>query len=194
MAKKKQIDSTPKIYVYYDKKTGEIFSVTNEISTRYDNGVVMPYSEVEKLLSGEWRFIDYKVGYKDINDKSALSILPSDYYNAGYTFKNNLISWVKETSNDAECIVEWNNVDNAWYFYLSSDVKNSHTDTHLIFFATLETDFDFLIRTIVINVDNITSGKVKIPFESNFEHKIDKISLSTKNVFKSYKLKVIHDN
>lgn len=193
MAKKKQINLTPKIYVYYDKKTGEIFSVTNEISTRYDHGVVMPYSEVEKLLSGEWRFLDYKVGYKDPNDKESLSILPSDYYNAGYTFKNNLISWVKEKDGDSECMVEWNAKDSAWYFYLTDGVKNLHTDTHLIFFITLETDFDFLVRTIVISVDSITHGKVKIPFESNFEHKIDTLSMSTKNVFKSYNLKVIYE-
>ena len=66
--------------------------------------------------------------------------------------------------------------------------------TQLMFFVTLETDFDFLIRTIFVKISNILADdKVSIPFESTLESNIDRISISTKNVFKSYKLKVINE-
>ena len=64
----------------------------------------------------------------------------------------------------------------------------------LVFFVTLENDFDFLLRTIFINLaDLITSDVISFPFESNIEHKIDKISISSKLIFKSYGLRIIHD-
>ena len=51
-----------------------------------------------------------------------------------------------------------------------------------------------IIRTIFISLqDLLASDKISIPFESKLENKIDKISISSKLVFKSYGLKVIND-
>jgi hypothetical protein len=92
----------------------------------------------------------------------------------------------------------WNNKDKSWQFKLSEAVKTVYRDSlltpRLVFFVTLETDFDFLIRTIFIEtVDLFSSECVRIPFESKVEHDIDKISISSKLVFKNYGLKVIHE-
>jgi hypothetical protein len=63
-----------------------------------------------------------------------------------------------------------------------------------IFFVTLENDFDFLVRTIFLQaVDLLSSEKLIVPFDSSLEHKINKISISSKLVFKTYGLKIIHD-
>ena len=64
----------------------------------------------------------------------------------------------------------------------------------LVFFVTLETDFDFLIRTIFIDTQDLLSSKyLAIPFISTLETKIDKISISSKLVFQTYKLRIVHE-
>jgi hypothetical protein len=61
----------------------------------------------------------------------------------------------------------------------------------LVFFVTLETDFDFLIRTIFVDsVDLISSKQISVPFTTKIEKRIDKISISSKLVFKTYGLKI----
>ena len=193
---KKQINAPQKYYVYYDKKTGSILSATNEVSTRYDYGIEVLFEDIEKFISGEWKFQDYVIGYKNPDDKSTLAILSRDYL--GYTFKNSMVEWITEQSKDTECVVEWDGPNSKWNFYLDNDFKkhynNTILDTQLMFFVTLETDFDFLIRTIFVKIPLLLAEPIlSVPFESTIESKIDKISISTKNVFKSYKLKVINE-
>lgn len=196
MAKRKLFNEPHKYYVYYDKKTGNILSVSNEKSSKYEYGIEVLFSDIEKLMSGEWKFQDYTVGYKNPDDKSTLCVLSRDHL--GYTFKNNTVEWVTEQSNDTDCIVEWNKLNKCWNFYLDNEFKKTYNntilDTQLMFFVTLETDFDFLIRTIFVKISKLLlDNVVSIPFESNLESNINKISISTKNVFKSYKLKVINE-
>ena len=196
MAKKNLINIPHKYYVYYDKKSGKILSVTNETSTKYEYGIEVLFNDIEKFISGEWKFQDYVIGYKNPDDKSTLGVLSRDHL--GYTFKNNIVEWVIEQSKDTDCVVEWNKLDKCWNFYLDKEFKKTYNntilDTQLMFFVTLETDFDFLIRTIFVKISNILADdKVSIPFESTLESNIDRISISTKNVFKSYKLKVINE-
>ena len=198
MAKKQPRNSSPKYYVYYDKQTGKILSATNEISTRYDYGLEIPFAEFEKFMSGEYKFQDFVVGYKNLNDKSTLSLLLRDRYGADYTFRNSMVVWITEQSKDAECVVEWDKSNSTWNFYLDENYKKNYNsairDMQLLFFVTLETDFDFLIRTISIRVsDLLESNNISIPFESTMEFKIDKISISTNSILKSYKLKVINE-
>jgi hypothetical protein len=55
----------------------------------------------------------------------------------------------------------------------------------------LANDFDFLIRTIFINVqDLILLDKVEKIFESRLEKDITKISIASNIVFQSYGLKI----
>lgn len=196
MAKRKSVSEPHKYYVYYDKKTGNILSVTNEKSSRYEYGIEVPFADIEKFMLGEWKFQDYTIGYKNPDDRSTLGVLSRDHL--GYTFKNNMVEWVTEQPKNADCIVEWDKVNKCWNFYLDDEFKKTYNntilDTQLMFFVTLETDFDFLIRTIFVKISKLLSDKVvSLPFESNLEMDINRISISTKNVFKSYKLKVIND-
>ena len=61
MAKKKQLDLTPRYYVYYDKKSGKILSIGNEKDDSYEYGIESTWPEVENLVSGAWSFKDYLV-------------------------------------------------------------------------------------------------------------------------------------
>ena len=183
--------------MYYDKKSGEILSVTKEKSSRYEYGLTTTYEEVEHFLNGTWHFRDYVVGYKRLaNNKTALSIIPVD--DQSFVFRNNVFEWITKTKKDTDLVVEWNGPSKEWYFYLGKKFKEKYEDNiftpKLVFFVTLETDLDFLIRTIYIELqDLITRDKVAVPFDSNIEQHIDKISIGSKLVFKSYGLKVIHE-
>lgn len=185
-----------KYYVYYDKKTGAILSATNEKSLVFEHGIEVDFSEVEGLLTGTCDFKDYIVGYKRLADNSTvLAILPIG--NDGYTFKNNVFEWISENPH-AECMVEWNGPLAMWTVSLTDAVKNTYKDyistSKLVFFVTLESDLDFLVRTIYVDVQHLlASNSIKIPFTTSLEHKINKISISSKLVFKSYGLKVIYE-
>ena len=78
---------TPKYYVCYDKKTGRIFSVSNEKSTRYEYSIEVEFEDVENFLNGAWHFKDYIVDYKRLsNGSTVLAIMATE--DQGYTFKN----------------------------------------------------------------------------------------------------------
>lgn len=181
-----------KYYVYYDRQSCAILSVTNEKSSQYEYGCELPFEEVEKLLSGEWKFSDYIVGYTD----SKYSIISSTA--PGYAFKHNLFEWIVEQDKDTECIVEWNKKRKAWLFFLSDSYLKTHNDIifipDLVFFVTMASDFDFLVRTIRVSMQPLLAAQyIEVPFESSIEHQIDKISISSKLVFKSYRLQIKND-
>lgn len=188
---------SPKYYVFYEKRSGKILSVGNEKDPRFEYGIEVQFDEIENLLTGKWHFRDYLVGYKrDIDGSSRLSVVPNS--EQGYIFKNNIFEWITETKKKVECLVSWNGPGKCWDFSLDEKSKQMYLETvlvpKLVFFVTLESDFDFLIRTIFIDsLDLVSSEKLSIPFESSLESKIDKISISSKLVFKSYGLKVINE-
>lgn len=194
MAKKKQLNSTPRYFVYYNKKSGKILSIGNERDDSYEYGIEATWAEVEKLIDGSWSFNDYLVGYKRQPDGSSiLAVVPNTEH--GYIFKNNIFEWITDTNEKAECIVAWNGPSECWEFSLNDSVKAVYNDSllipKLVFFVTLETDFDFLIRTIFVDsVDLISSKQISVPFTTKIEKRIDKISISSKLVFKTYGLKI----
>lgn len=195
MVKKK--NAPQKYYVYYDKRTGEIFSISNERNSTYEYELVTSYNEIEKFLTDEWKFRDYLVAYKRLSDDTTeLSIIPKA--DDQYAFRNSIYEWIDTTTKNPEVIVEWNNLDNKWNFFLGKTVKDSYNAgllaSKLTFFVTLETDFDFLINTIKIDVQDLMSrGKVSIPFSSVFEKDINKISIGTRLIFKNYGLKIVNE-
>lgn len=197
MAKKKPIDLTPKYYVYYDRRSGRILSVGNEKDSSFDHGIETTYQEVENLIDGTWSLKDFIVSYKrQIDGSLKLAIIPNT--DQGYIFKNNIFEWITETNEKAECIVTWNGLNLCWDFSLNPSIKAVYNDSllvpKLVFFVTLETDFDFLVRTIFVDtIDLMSSEKISVPFTSKIEHRSNKVSISSKLVFKTYGLKVIHE-
>lgn len=190
-------NSPQKYYVYFDKRTGEIFSVSNERNTNYEHELVCTFVEVEKFLTGEWHFKDYLVGYKrTVTDETVLSVMPK--VDDEYAFRNNVYEWIHPSKDETEVCVEWNGKNQSWYFSFSDKVKDIYNDgllaSTLTFFVTLETDFDFLIRTIVVDVQEMLLRKsVKVPFTSSFETDNKKISIGTRLVLRSYSLRIINE-
>lgn len=196
MAKKRR-NSTPQYYVYYDKRTGGILSVSNEQDTSYEYEFKTTYESVRRFISGEWEFKDYLIGYKRLaDDETQLSIIPK--FDEEYAFRNNVYEWIKPIDTESEVIVSWCKHRRVWEISLSETAKQSYNDgilsPRLVFFVTLETDFDFLINTIYVDVQSlITQEKIVVPFSSVFEEDISKISIGSRLVFKTYSLRVINE-
>jgi len=180
-------------YIYYEKKSGEIIAVSNEKTDRYEFGIEIDFEIAKNFLSGKWKFRDYQVGYHKDSGKATVLSLTTEF--SGYNFNNKVFEWIDESTEDTDCTVEWNFKDKVWNFSLSQVFKqeyNSILAPHLVFFVTLENDSDFLVRTIFIATqDMLDSVCVTVPFESLLELDINKIAISSKLVFKNYKLKVI---
>ena len=191
----KQINLPHKYYIYYDKKTGEIFSVTNEETNRYETGIEVKFEDVENFLTGKWHFRDYQVGYHKDTGKTTVLATTNEY--SGYTFNNNVFEWITESNDSADCVVEWNLRDRVWNFILSTTFKKTYNtilSPKLVFFVTLENDNDFLIRTIFISAEELLKSTcVTVPFESDIETQLDRIAISSKLVFETYGLKVIYE-
>lgn len=188
--------STPKHYLYYDKKTGEILSVTNEINPKYESKIEISFDDADKFLSGERHFRDYVVGYKRVAGDTVLSIIFK--IDDQYSTKEDFYEWLLPSKKDTEVTVEWNKVQKSWNFVLKESAKKFYTDSNLLpklsFYVTAENNFDFLIRTIDIEVEDLIKNKVVVvPFVNKLEEDINRISLGTKLVFKTYKLKVTYE-
>lgn len=195
MAKKSEI---PKYFVYYENRTGTILSVTNEKSDKYENGIEVKFDEIEKFLTGEWQFCNYVVGYKRLPSNVTIRcILPAT--DPMYGFRHNVFEWINDTTNkNAELYVEWDSPCKSWNFLLNPKLKTTIANevvlSKLLFFVTLEDDFDFLIRTISIDLQDLLSNeKVSFSFISNKEADISKISISSKLVLRSYGLTIINE-
>ena len=187
--------SIPKYYAYYDKRTGGLLSVTNEKSTIHKHYIEIPFEMHDKLVSGKEKFDDYLVGNLTTDDgKTVLSLVPK--LGEAYSFKNTMLEIVdRPVSKHTELAIEWNKDKKYWSFSLSDSAKarigDSLSDARIPFFIILESDFDFLIRTIIINCrDLIRKSKVSVPFEDDMESRIDKITMSTKLTFQSYGLNI----
>jgi hypothetical protein len=182
-------------YVYYDKKTGKILSISTKDDS-YEHGIKVSFDEVYDLLVGTVPFSNFIVSYKKSSDgKTKLGLVKNSDF--GYVFKNNIFEWITSTAKNQECIITWDKPNQCWEISLSDSAVSVHQDTSsqkLVFFVTLEHDFDFLVRTIFIPFDDLlASKKIVVPFISTVENKIDKISISSKIVFKSYGLRIIHE-
>jgi hypothetical protein len=171
-------------------------SVGVEPNPHFEHYIIQPFELVEQLISGRRKFSEFEVSYKKIGTTSILAVVEKDYQ--GYVFKNNLYEWIKPTDERRDCIVEWNYPDQVWRFKLDEEYKELLNDQligqKILFFVTLSTDFDFLIRTIPLNVVDLVSEKfVEIPFISKLEKDIKKISISCKMTFKNYGLRIVYE-
>ena len=190
MARKPPKYIPPRFYVHYDKKTGEIFSSSVERNLEYAS-IEITSEEHSRFLSGGEEFSDYQVGYiRTTDNKTILAISPKA--DQGYAFKNNVFEWITNPpTEDTELTVTWSS--SGWQFKLSADGKKrlkEHNEI-LTFFVMLENDFDFLIHTIIINMQDLVNSKsISKQFNSRLEQDISKISIASKIIFQSYGLQI----
>lgn len=194
MAKKSKLviaEITPVYYICYDKKTGNIIGAINEDDNRYEYKISVSPSEYSEFVSGRKKFVDYIVDYVGPENDKTLEIVPATSEN--FKFKNNLFETISVFSTSADLTVEWFGNSKKWKFNIDNEVavksKKLPLDFKLVFFVTLENDYNFLVRTIVVDAHTlINNTSIEVPFLTSLEENCKKISISTKKHFDSYRL------
>ena len=181
---------SPKYYVYYKKNTGEIISVSNEINSLHEYGIEVESSVATPFLNGECKFTDFVVGI----DNGTLGVISVE--EDIFRRRTNLFEQIALVTPDIESDLDihWDESGKQWVFVISDNCRqqlkvSSIIVKNLVFFVTMASDLNFLIRTIVLNPSDLILDKVTVPFESTLETQIDNLALSTKIVFSSYGLK-----
>jgi hypothetical protein len=180
-----------KYYAHYNKTDGKVFSISNERIAGHDQTIEITFEEYAEFVQDITKMLNYIVGYRKNNlGKTVLSLM--QVTDQLYGFRNSLFEWINESPRkDTELIVTWNSDSKSWIFSMSEQAKIRMADnvvTSIPFFVLLENDFDFLIRTIIIEINELMINDIEIPFVSKFENHIDKISIASRLTFESYGL------
>jgi hypothetical protein len=189
---------TDTYYAYYDKNTKQLLSITNEKSNLYQDFLEVDYDTYSKLVSGKEKFSDYLLGHVVTDEKTVLKLMTTVEHS--YNFKNVMLDIITENKiKNPELIVEWSASKKSWNFIITAESRarlSSKVDSSkILFFIILESDYDFLVRTIDVDTMKLFSNlNVSIPFQTNLENKIDKISVATGLIFESTQLRIINDN
>ena len=203
MARKK-IAPAPKhfpdtFYAYYDIETKQLLSVTNQKITLYKDYLEIDFATYEKLVTGKEKFSDYLLGLVDEGDATSLQLVALK--ETAPRFKNTMLDVIKEqpvTDTIPELLVEWHESNKVWNFFLSIDGQTRFKKTNyekLLFFVILETDYNFLVRTIVVDKQELCENIcVGVAFEHALELDISKINITTTFIFRSKQLRIANDN
>jgi hypothetical protein len=189
---------TDNYYAYYDPITNQLLSVTNEKISLYTDYLEVDFDTYERLVTGKQKFSDYLLGHIKIEDKTVLKLIP--VVEQAYSFKNTMLEIISENKiKDPELVVEWHGVNKEWNFLVSATAKgrlNVKLDSaKILFFIILESDYDFLIRTIVIDSQQLLSQNcVGIPFANEIENHIGKLSVASRLIFESQTLRIVNEN
>lgn len=182
-------------FVYYDKKTGSILSVTNEKNEKLEYFLEVEKSVAVPFLEGTQFIGDYCVAY---DEKIGLTIIPKE--DEFFIRRTNIFEIIKPTTEieNKEFIVEWNKGVYGWNFYLTPDAKSRLREEglaqYLAVFISDANDLNFLYRIIYIDASLLLmKEKVYHPFVVKEEHDIEKITVSSKLVFETYGLTIVYD-
>ena len=159
MAKtKKKIILTPPehtYYAYFNPETEQFFSSSNVLDLSLTHYAIIKKIDHENICSGKLNLSDLVLDKSvDFDGTMTYKIITSQMYDA-VNFHNTLLEWVSDVPTDTtEFIIEWVGANQQWEFYVTefgrSMLNGAMYNTTLVFFVMLETDFDFLVRTIFV--------------------------------------------
>jgi hypothetical protein len=184
----------PCYYAYYNT-LGEITAVSNGLLDRSDLFLQISYEVFEQFVMCREQFKDWVVN-RTKNSANEFGVEIVSKANQARTFRNNMFERIASTpTDDSEIIVHWDQYNKKWIFVMSNSARQRVYDNeigtkNLSFFITYASSFNFLIRSVDIQISQLVSDKVEIPFQSDKELKIENINLSTRHVFDNYALSV----
>ncbi len=182
-------------YFYYDNKSGICCGIFLRKPEEHEYAVEIESELANKFLQGELKLSEHYISIVKGNLEVVRKGKGLDY---NYSFKSKTHYCITEDLQNADCQVIWNLKSKSWNFNFSEKCKELFNSglvlKKIFFFITLKDDFDFLIRIVDIDTDDVLKNdNFSIPFSSSFESDINKISISTYAVFSSYSLKVLYE-
>jgi hypothetical protein len=185
-----------KYFAYFNPDTLQITCVSNDVEPQEKYFVEMPVEDYLLIGQAKKNIHDYKINRIINFDGTVEHHLMTQQIFDEYNLKSKSFVWVKDKVTElSEFVVEWNSTDKTWTFLITDRgrqfLSGPQYDSTIVVFITLETDFDFLIRSFYLRIhDLLKSGKIVYDFESNIENKINNISVVTKKMFNAYGLKI----
>lgn len=177
-------------YVYFDE-SGEILTITNEKKQDSTHGFLeLEHKRVEKFLEGRENFSNYKVSLVDKTTPALVKKTQESVYTTN-VFK--VIDRVVD--KDTVLVVEWDKGNKSWNFYIQDEYQKQLSElglsASLLFFVTLNDNINFLVRKMPIDLKELVRLKtISIPFISEAELDVSRLSLSTRKFFDTYGLVV----
>jgi hypothetical protein len=175
------------LYYVYFLEGGKIDAITNE---KRENSAVnfikVEYNRIEKFLVGKENFSEYIVSL--IDKDTPVIVKPSESINANTHW---LLKIIDQPTDNTTLTVVWNNVNKTWKFSINessrAQIKQIGLTAQLLFFITFNNNPNFLIRTISIDILDISNTEaIEIPWISASEQDYYSISVSTRRFFESY--------
>jgi hypothetical protein len=182
-------------YAYFDPVTDQVFLVTNRLHPEYEHYALISLDDHLDLISGKLKLTDCLI---DRAMDPVGGIVKHTLFTKNtidnYSFNKSIVWVVDKPKKNTQIIVEWNKKHSQWHFKITplgrEILSGSLYDKSLIFFIMLETDLDFLIRTIEIKIHELVRDKVRIDFENKMEYRVKDVSIATTSFFKNYGLKI----
>jgi hypothetical protein len=181
--------------VYFDKKTGQIQSITTDEKPHLDTYFSTTFNEVEKFIEGTKNLIDHKVVY-DLKKSNYLIVHKNDKIVLDVS---NLIHQIQD-GNNAQLLVTKNNKEKCWQLSIDSNLtrqNNIHAtilDETLWFSVTQKNNPNVLYRHFVIGLKDLTDKEtIDIDFDSQEELDLEKYSVYTNRRLVSYAKREIND-
>lgn len=181
--------------VYFDKKTGQIQSITTKEKANLDTYFSTTLNEVEDFISGTKNLIDYKVVY-DLKKSNYLIVHQNEKIVLDV---DNLVHQIK-SADSAQLIVTKNNKAKSWQFYIDNqltkqnNVNASILDETLWFSITQKNNPNILYRHFTVSLKELTEKEtIDIDFNSQEELDLSSYSVYTNRRLVSYAKREIND-
>jgi hypothetical protein len=175
------------LYYVYFVAGGRIDAITNEKRENSTlNFIKVEYNRIERFLVGKENFSEYMVS---LIDKDTPVIVKSS---ESISANTHWLSKITEVATDNTTLtVTWNAVNKCWGFSLNESsreqIKQIGLTAQLLFFITFNNNPNFLIRTISIDMLDISNTTaIEIPWISSSEQDYYSIAVSTRRFFESY--------
>ena len=181
--------------VYFDKKTGQIQSITTKEKVHLDAYFSTTFNEVEEFISGTKNLIDYKVVY-DLKKSNYLIVHRNEKIVLDV---DNLVHQINSAEN-AQLIVTKNNKTKSWQFYIDNkltkqnNVNASILDETLWFSVTQKNNPNILYRHFTVSLKELTEKEtIDINFDSQEELDLSSYSVYTNRRLVSYAKREINE-
>lgn len=184
-------------YVYFDD-FGEIISVANSNKVK-GNFIEVEQGAVVDIINGIEQPSSYCVIYDGIEKKYILKNknLEEIY---SITVRDNIHEICEFNLIDADIFIKQNTIDKKWTIELNQQVINnvistnkSFFNTNLHFAITRRNDPHELYRNFSISFEQLIDSSVDIPFASQEECSVDKVSVYTIKKFKKYSREAVNE-
>ena len=185
-------------YVIFNKETGSISSITNEI-LETENFIQVPLDDVLHLKNGQESLTSYHVQYNPKTKEFELQS-KNEFALDAVTVKDFIYEIPENNIDDADVQIIQDIPNTCWKVMLGNSLKENikkkgiNLNVNFLFSITDKGDPNVLYKTLSVHIGKTLSDNYCIvPFDMPFELTDSSISIYTSRRFDTYQFKRIFD-